>query len=79
MRDQSAVAAPPRQELEELANKLQTVSESPDVGMVRAGRRDSTMHVRLKKRIVRTLINGRKDRTVPRAAGHARGSRETPS
>src|SRR5215467_8868798 len=44
MHDQSAVMAPPRQELEELANKLQTIWESPDVDM------------RLKKRIVRTLI-----------------------
>jgi hypothetical protein len=44
MHDQSAVIAPPRQELEELANKLQTIWESPDVDM------------RLKKRIVRTLI-----------------------
>jgi hypothetical protein len=44
MRDQSAVMAPPRQELEELANKLQMVWECPEVDM------------RLKKRIVRTLI-----------------------
>jgi hypothetical protein len=44
IRDQSAVVAPSRQELEELANKLQMVWESPEVDM------------RLKKRIVRTLI-----------------------